>query len=59
MTDRKIINSIERARRENNRLWMNLLRLALTHAPKEARATLKKINAKDREISRLLRKLSS
>lgn len=58
MNDRLIINAVERARRENNRNWMRLLRLALTHAPKEARATLKKINAKDREISRLLRRLT-
>ncbi len=52
------VDQIERVRAANNSLWMKLLRLALTHAPEEARKTLREINKNDRKIARLLRKIS-
>ena len=33
----KIIDEIEKVRTRNNANWMDLLRLAFTHAPEEAR----------------------
>lgn len=54
----KIINKIEKVRSRNNTNWMNILRLAFTHAPKDARKLIKKINIDDKKISNLLKKLS-
>ena len=55
----KIINQIEKARTSNNVNWMNVLRIAIKNNPKETIKILKKINKKDRVISRFLNKLSS
>lgn len=55
----KIINQIEKARTSNNINWMNVLRIAIKNNPKETIKILKKINKKDRVISRFLHKLSS
>ena len=53
----KIINQIEKIRGKNNVNWMNILRLAFKHAPKEAGVLMKKINSDDKKISKLLNKL--
>ncbi len=55
----KIINKIEKIRSKNNVNWMDILRLAFRHAPKEARQLLKRVNSEDKKISSLLKKLSS
>ena len=55
----KIINQIEKARTSKNINWMNVLRIAIKNNPKETIKILKKINKKDRVISRFLNKLSS
>ena len=55
----KIINKIEKVRSKNNVNWMNILRLAFKHAPKEASQLMKKVNSEDQKISFLFRKLSS
>jgi|TARA_B100001964_G_C14088523_1_gene533715 hypothetical protein len=52
-----IINKISLVRAKNNINWMNLLRLAFKYAPKKANRIIKKINADDKKISKLLRKL--
>jgi len=49
-----IIDRIEEIRRNNNINWMNILRIALKHAPEETREELKKINENDKRISNLL-----
>ena len=54
----KIVNQIEKIRSKNNKNWMDLLRLALTKAPKESKLILKKINNYDKKISNLLKRLS-
>tara|TARA_B100001057_G_scaffold501082_1_gene620337 strand:- start:5477 stop:5683 length:207 start_codon:yes stop_codon:yes gene_type:complete len=54
----RIINQIEKARSSNNINWMNVLRIAIKNSPKETIKILKKINTKDGEISKLLKKLS-
>tara|TARA_B100001057_G_scaffold385783_1_gene392588 strand:- start:17351 stop:17542 length:192 start_codon:yes stop_codon:yes gene_type:complete len=53
----KIIDVIQSARSKNNKNWMDLLRLSLKLAPKEATKILKNINTQDKKISKLLNKL--
>ncbi len=48
-----IINKIERVRSKNNVNWMDVLRLALKHAPDETIKLMKNINKKDKKISNL------
>ena len=54
----KLINQIQKIRAKNNVNWMNILRLAFKHAPKEAGKLMKKINTDDKKISKILNKLS-
>lgn len=53
----KIIDEIEKVRTTNNVNWMDILRLAFTHAPEDTKALMRKINTSDDEISSLLKKL--
>jgi hypothetical protein len=53
----KIIDEIEKVRTTNNVNWMDILRLAFTHAPEDAKEMMRKINTSDDEISSLLKKL--
>ena len=39
----KVINQIEKTRGKNNKNWMDILRLAFDHSPKEASKILKEI----------------
>jgi methionyl-tRNA formyltransferase len=59
MTDLEIIDEIEKIRSKNNVNWMDILRLAFTHAPNKARAIMAKINKDDNRISELLEQLSN
>ena len=52
------INNIQKIRAKNNNNWMDLLRIALKHAPNETKKILKKINSQDKKISSLLKKLT-
>jgi len=54
----KIIDEIEKIRTKNNVNWMDVLRLAFTYAPDEAKKLMKKINEEDNRISELFEKLS-
>ncbi len=54
----KIINKIESTRSKNNINWMDILRIAMKHSPKETQKALKKINNQDQKISKLLRKIT-
>ena len=54
----KIIDEIEKIRTRNNVNWMDLLRLAFTHAPEEAKELMKKIDHEDTRISDLVNDLS-
>ena len=53
----KIINQIQKIRSKNNVNWMNILKLAFKHDPKNASKIMKKINYDDKKISKLLNKL--
>ena len=54
----KIIDEIENIRTKNNINWMDVLRLAFTHAPEDAKKLMKKINKEDDRISNLFKKLT-
>ncbi len=54
----KIIDEIEKVRTKNNVNWMDLLRLAFTHSPKQAKKIMGKIEYEDNRISNLMKKLS-
>ncbi|SVD42085.1 uncharacterized protein METZ01_LOCUS394939 [marine metagenome] len=53
-----IIDEIELVRTRNNVNWMDVLRLAFTHAPDEAKELMKKIDTEDSRISELVKQLS-
>jgi len=48
-----IIKKIEKVRSKNNVNWMDVLRLALKHAPDKTIKLMKNINKKDKKISNL------
>ena len=48
-----IIKKIEKVRSKNNVNWMDVLRVALKHAPDETIKLMKNINKKDKKISNL------
>ena len=54
----KVIDEIEKIRSRNNVNWMDLLRLAFTYAPEEAKELMKKIDHQDTRISDLVKELS-
>lgn len=56
--DQKIIDLIENVRKDNNKNWMNLLRIAINKSPVESKKVLNKININDKKISKLFTKLS-
>ena len=58
LKSQKIISSIEKVRRINNKYWMDVLRLSFKFAPKQSRDLMKKINKNDKKISSLVSKLS-
>lgn len=49
----EIIDKIEKVRSKNNVNWMDVLRVALKHAPDETIRLMKNINQKDKKISNL------
>lgn len=54
----QIINKIQKIRAKNNVNWMNILKLAFKHDPRNASKIMKKINYDDKKISQLLKELS-
>tara|TARA_X000000368_G_scaffold261265_1_gene206758 strand:+ start:525 stop:716 length:192 start_codon:yes stop_codon:yes gene_type:complete len=57
LKNQKIIGKIEKIRSKNNVNWMDLLRLAFKHDPKNAARIIKKIHTDDKKISSLVKKL--
>ena len=52
----RAIDKIEKARKQNNVNWMDVLRIALRHAPKETIILMNKINKKDQIITNLFKR---
>ena len=59
VTDEQLVNEIQVIRADNNKVWMNLVRLALRVAPKEAKAFFNEITDNDQKVSALLRQLAN
>tara|TARA_B100000941_G_C27988173_1_gene294475 strand:- start:127 stop:345 length:219 start_codon:yes stop_codon:yes gene_type:complete len=53
----KIINQIQKIRKKNNVNWMNILKIAYKHAPKETSQIFKKIVEEDKNINFVSKKL--
>ena len=53
----KLINQIQKIRSKNNVNWMNILRLAFNHDPKNSSIIMSKIYLDDQKISKLVQKL--
>jgi len=54
----KLINQIQKIRSKNNVNWMDILRLAFKHDPKNSSNIMAKIYFDDQKISKLVKKLS-
>lgn len=52
-SDEQIIEEIEKVRGKNNKLWMKLLKIAMSNDPSSTKDTLKKIRKNDLKISDL------
>ena len=52
-----LINKITDARKKNNINWMNLLKVAIKHAPKQSKKILKILTNK-KKISKLLKQIT-
>ncbi len=53
----RIIDEIENVRKANNVNWMDLLRLAFSESPNEAKKIIRRINSDDNRISDLFKRL--
>lgn len=53
----KLINSIEKTRKRNNKNWMDLMRLAFKHNPSESKKIVRGIFKEDKKINVLIKKL--
>tara|TARA_Y100000816_G_C25963693_1_gene502851 strand:+ start:602 stop:805 length:204 start_codon:yes stop_codon:yes gene_type:complete len=53
----KALNKIEKARKQNNVNWMDVLRIALKNAPDETIKLMTKINKKDQIITNLFKNI--
>ncbi len=53
----QLIDEIESVRKTNNVNWMDLLRLAFSESPREAKKIIRKINDEDNRISELFKQL--
>lgn len=53
------INMIEAVRNKNNILWMDIMRIAMNHAPEETKKVLQKIRSNDLLISQFIEELAN
>lgn len=58
MTDEERIDRIERIRANNNRHWMDVVRLALKIAPDDTRRLLDQIAEGDDEVRQLTKEIA-
>ena len=54
---KNFIKQIEKIRSKNNTNWMDILRIAFEHSPKEASMVMSEIYHEDQKISLLAKKL--
>jgi len=53
-----VINKIENVRKKNNKNWMDILRIAFSHAPNEAAKVLAEIYKEDKKLNNLAKQLT-
>ena len=53
-----VINKIENVRKKNNKNWMDILRIAFSHAPDEAAKVLAEIYKEDKKLNNLAKQLT-
>lgn len=51
------IDSIEFVRKHNNTLWMDILRIAWKHAPKETAEVFRRIQKNDKQINTISKEM--
>ena len=54
----KLIDEIQEVRKNNNILWMSIVKLAMKKAPKELKIIMGKIQENDVLVTKLTKKLS-
>lgn len=57
MTDEELLETISKAREMNNKNWMNLIKIALKHAPEETKNVLSDIADMDDIIRTFTKRL--
>ena len=58
MNDLEIIDEIQKIRSKNNVNWMDILRIAFSHAPDEAAKVLAEIYKEDKKLNNLAKQLT-
>ena len=53
----KMINQIQNIRKKNNVNWMDILRLAFKHDPKNAAKIMSNVYSDDQKVSKIVKKL--
>lgn len=53
----KQIDKIQKIRAKNNKLWMDLMRLAFDHAPEQAKVIMNQISQNDEEITKAVKEM--
>ncbi len=53
----KLINQIQQIRKKNNVNWMDMLRLAFKHDPKNASKIMANIYVDDQRVSKIVKKI--
>ncbi len=52
-----VIDKVEEIRKNNNTLWMDILRIAYQAAPQAVRIIMKEIGENDKQVTKWLKKL--
>lgn len=53
----KQIDTIQKIRTKNNKLWMDLMRLAFKHSPEEAKKIMGQISQNDEKITKAVKEM--
>ena len=53
----KQIDKIQKIRAKNNKLWMDLMRLAFDHAPEQAKVIMSQISQNDEKITKAVKEM--
>lgn len=54
---KKQIDTIQKIRAKNNKLWMDLMRLAFVHAPEQTKVIMSQISQNDEKITKAVKEM--